>query len=111
MLAYQSLFQLTHRMTALVADIAKRLGAWKTANRGALLRELRRGNRICSLQASLAIADSLDDAIAAEVSVQTTVKTPAEKLERTPAAIPSTLRSQSELRYIGPKKGGHWEVL
>lgn len=97
--AYQPPFQLTYRMTALVADIAERLGAWKTAN------------RICSLQASLAIADSLDDAIAAEVSVQTTVKTPAEKLERTPAAILSTLRSQPELRYIGPKKGGRWEVL
>src|SRR5690606_30063639 len=53
--AHQPPFQLTHRMTALVADIAERLGAWKTANRGALLPELRRGNRIRSLQASLAI--------------------------------------------------------
>ncbi|MGY0633063.1 hypothetical protein [Luteimonas sp. A478] len=26
-------YQLTHRMTALVADIAERLGAWKAANR------------------------------------------------------------------------------
>lgn len=53
--AYQPPFQLTHRMTALVADIAERLGAWKTANRGALVSELRRGNRIRTLQASLAI--------------------------------------------------------
>lgn len=53
--AYQPPFQLTHRMTALVADIAERLGAWKAANRGALVPELRRGNRIRSLQASLAI--------------------------------------------------------
>lgn len=53
--AYQPPFQLTHRMTALVADIAERLGAWKAAYRGALVPELRRGNRIRSLQASLAI--------------------------------------------------------
>ncbi|KGM52506.1 cell filamentation protein Fic [Lysobacter concretionis Ko07 = DSM 16239] len=53
--AYQPPFQLTHRMTALVADIAERLGAWKAANRGALVPALRRGNRIRTLQASLAI--------------------------------------------------------
>lgn len=53
--AYQPPFQLTHRMTAQVADIAERLGAWKAANRGTLVPELRRGNRIRSLQASLAI--------------------------------------------------------
>lgn len=52
---YQPPFQLTHRMTALVADIAEQLGAWKAANRGALVPELRRGNRIRTLQASLAI--------------------------------------------------------
>ena len=53
--AYQPPFQLSHRMTARMADIAERLGAWKAANRGALVPELRRGNRIRSLQASLAI--------------------------------------------------------
>lgn len=53
--AYQPPFQLTHRMTGLVADIAERLGAWKAANRGVLVPELRRGNRIRTLQASLAI--------------------------------------------------------
>src|SRR3546814_10670103 len=52
---YHPPVQLTHRMTALVADIAERLGAWKAANPGALLPELRRGNRIRTLQASLAI--------------------------------------------------------
>ncbi len=55
MLPYRPPFQLTHRMTALVADIAEQLGAWKAANRGALVPELRRGNRIRTLQASLAI--------------------------------------------------------
>lgn len=67
----------------------------------------RRGNRICSLEASLTIADSLDEPIAVEAPVQTA----AEKRERTPGAILSTLRSQPELRYIGPKKGGRWQVL
>jgi Fic family protein len=52
---YQPPFQLTHRITALVADIAEQLGAWKAANRGVLVPELRRGNRIRTLQASLAI--------------------------------------------------------
>ena len=53
--AYQPPFQLSHRMTARMADIAERLGAWKAAHRGTLVPELRRGNRIRSLQASLAI--------------------------------------------------------
>lgn len=53
--AYQPPFQLSHRMTTLVADIAERLGAWKAANRGALVPEVRRGNHIRTLQASLAI--------------------------------------------------------
>lgn len=52
---YQPPFQLSHRITALVADIAEQLGAWKAAHRGALVPELRRGNRIRTLQASLAI--------------------------------------------------------
>ena len=87
-----------------------------------------------------AIADSLDEAIAAESSVQTPVETPVERRKRTPEAILSALRGQPELalaevaqtigrslrtversaaklqvegrlRYIGPKKGGRWEVL
>ncbi|MBN8728109.1 MAG: hypothetical protein J0H15_10485 [Xanthomonadales bacterium] len=53
--AYQPPFQLTHRMTTLVADIAERLGAWKAANRGALVPALRRGNRMRTLQVSLPI--------------------------------------------------------
>jgi len=53
--AYHPPFQLTHRMTALVADIAERLGAWKVANRDTLIPALRRSNRIRTLQASLAI--------------------------------------------------------
>ncbi len=52
---YQPPFQLTNCITALVADIAEQLGAWKVANRGVLVPELRRGNRIRTLQASLAI--------------------------------------------------------
>ena len=55
MSAYQPSFQLTHRMTTRVADIAERLGAWKVANRDTLVPALRRGNRIRTLQASLAI--------------------------------------------------------
>lgn len=46
MAAYQPPFQLTHHMTALVADIAEQLGAWKAANRGTLVPALRRGNPV-----------------------------------------------------------------
>lgn len=59
--AYQPPFQLTHRMTTLVADIAERLGAWKAANRGALVPELRRGNRIRTLQAHALLMAGLVD--------------------------------------------------
>lgn len=52
-------FQLTHHMTTLVGDIAKRLGAWKAANGGALVPELRRGDHIRSLQAPLAIEQNM----------------------------------------------------
>lgn len=51
--AYQPPFQLTHRMTARVANIAERLGAWKAVDRD--VPALRRSNRISTLQASLAI--------------------------------------------------------
>ena len=53
--SYQPPFDLTHRMTALMAGIAEQLGAWKAANSSGLGPELRRGNRIRTLQASLAI--------------------------------------------------------
>jgi hypothetical protein len=54
--ACQPPFQLTHRNTALVADIAERLGAWKAANRDTRVLALPRSNRIRTLQASLAIS-------------------------------------------------------
>lgn len=52
---YQPPFQLTHRMTAYIANIGELLGAWKAVNHDTLVPELRRGNRIRTLQASLAI--------------------------------------------------------
>lgn len=48
-------FQLTHAMLRRVAEIAERVGAWNAASPAALLPQLRRGNRIRSIQASLAI--------------------------------------------------------
>ena len=48
-------FQLTHAMLSRVAEIAELVGAWNAANPAALLPQLRRGNRIRSIQASLAI--------------------------------------------------------
>lgn len=54
-MAYQPPFQLTHTMTKRVAEISELIGAWKAANKGALVPELRRGNRIKTIQASLAV--------------------------------------------------------
>lgn len=53
--AYQPPFQLTHAMAAHIAAIAELLGTWKAANPGALQPELRRGHRLRTLHASLAI--------------------------------------------------------
>ncbi len=55
MAAYSPPFQLTHRMTAAISNIAELLGAWKAVSAEALRPELRRGNRIRSIQASLAV--------------------------------------------------------
>ena len=52
---YHPPFQLTHRMTAFVADIAERLGAWTSAHPDTVVPALRRSNRIRTLQATLAI--------------------------------------------------------
>jgi len=52
---YSPPFQLTHRMTEAMTGIAELLGAWKAVNADALRPELRRGNRIRSIQASLAV--------------------------------------------------------
>ena len=55
MSAYHPPFQLTHRMTTAMTAIAELLGAWKAVNQNALQPQLRRGNRIRSVQASLAV--------------------------------------------------------
>ena len=52
---YQPPFQLTHAMLGRVAAIAELVGAWKAANPRELVPQLRRGNRIRTIQASLAI--------------------------------------------------------
>lgn len=52
---YQPPFNLTHTMTKRVAEISELIGAWKAVNQGALVPELRRGNRIKTIQASLAV--------------------------------------------------------
>lgn len=55
MAAYHPPFQLTHRMTVAMTAIAELLGAWTAINQGALMPSLRRGNRIRTIQASLAV--------------------------------------------------------
>lgn len=52
---YQPPFQLTHRMTAAMTAIVELLGVWGAVNQDAPRPELRRGNRIRSIQASLAV--------------------------------------------------------
>lgn len=55
MSAYQPPFKLSHAILSKVAEIAEWLGRWKQANRAGLVPHLRRGNRIRTIQASLAI--------------------------------------------------------
>ena len=52
---YQPPFQLTHKMTSQVARIGELIGTWKAAYQNTLHPELRRGNRIKTIQASLAV--------------------------------------------------------
>ena len=54
-MTYEPPFQLTHTMTKRVAEISELIGAWKAVNHGDLVPELRRGNRIRTIQASLAV--------------------------------------------------------
>ncbi len=54
-MSYQPPFQLTHTMMRHVARIGELIGTWKAANQNRLVPELRRGNRIKTIQASLAV--------------------------------------------------------
>ena len=54
-MSYQPPFQLTHTMTRKVANIGELIGTWKAANQNQLIPELRRDNRIKTIQASLAV--------------------------------------------------------
>lgn len=54
-MAYQPPFQLTHTMTRQVARIGELIGTWKATHHNSLHPEFRRGNRIKTIQASLAV--------------------------------------------------------
>ena len=54
-MSYQPPFQLTHTMMSHVARIGELIGLWKAANQNKLVPELRRDNRIKTIQASLAV--------------------------------------------------------
>lgn len=54
-MTYHPPFTLTNRMTRLVSEIAELIGAWKAVNQNTLVPTLRRGNRIKTIQASLAV--------------------------------------------------------
>ena len=54
-MGYQPPLQLTHTMMRHEARIGELIGTWKAANQNRLVPELRRGNRIKTIQASLAV--------------------------------------------------------
>lgn len=54
-MAYSPPFQLTHKMMSLVAAISQLIGQWTAGNQHNLVPELRRENRIRTIQASLAV--------------------------------------------------------
>ncbi|ART83453.1 cell filamentation protein Fic [Oceanisphaera profunda] len=54
-MAYSPQFQLSHTMMRLVAEISEYIGQWSASNQGALVPQLRKENRIRTIQASLAV--------------------------------------------------------
>jgi len=57
-MSYQPPFQITNEILNLVADISQLLGKWSANNQSLLTPKLRRGNRIKTIQASLAIENN-----------------------------------------------------
>ncbi|MFV0447047.1 MAG: Fic family protein [Vibrio sp.] len=54
-MSYSPPFQLTHNMMKLVSEISESIGNWTAVNSNSLMPQLRRENRIRTIQASLAI--------------------------------------------------------
>lgn len=54
-MSYSPPFQLTHTMMRLVAEISQQVGQWTVTSKDKLLPQLRRENRIRTIQASLAV--------------------------------------------------------
>ena len=57
-MSYQPPFQITNEILNIVADISQLLGRWSANNQSLLSPQLRRGNRIKTIQASLAIENN-----------------------------------------------------
>ena len=57
-MSYKPPFQLTNEILNIVADISQLLGQWSSATQSVLTPQLRRGNRIKTIQASLAIENN-----------------------------------------------------
>lgn len=52
---YSPPFLLTHTMMNLVSDISEKIGKWTAVNKNELVPQLRKANRIRTIQASLAV--------------------------------------------------------
>lgn len=54
-MTYHPPFSLTNKLITQIAEIAELIGMWKAANNNTLVPQLRKGNRIKTIQASLAV--------------------------------------------------------
>lgn len=77
---YHPPFTLTNRMMRLVSEIAELIGAWKAVNQNTIVPALRRGNRIKTIQASLAVEQNTltVEQVTAVLSGKTVLGTPKE---------------------------------
>lgn len=90
-MSYAPPFRLSHAMLRQAADIAELVGAWNAAHPAALVPQLRRGNRIRSIQASLAIEQNT-------LSVAQVTAVLAGKSSSTPSAMATAASAGSARR-------------
>jgi Fic family protein len=124
-MTYHPPFTLTNRMTHLVSEIAELIGAWKAVNQNTLVPALRRGNRIKTIQASLAVEQNTlsVEQVTAVLDGKLVLGTPKEiqevhnafaayeALEQlNPTALDDLLKAHGILMRGLIKNSGHWRT-
>lgn len=104
-MSYQPPFNLTHPMLSLVADIAELIGIWNTAQGGELATETPVKTLAKTPVQILELLSAQPELTLAEVAAH--IGKSVSAIERAAAK----LQREGKLKFIGPRKGGHWQVL